>query len=296
MMIMFSMVMVSMMFVMVPRASASAVRINEVLSIEAEIRDAEQSKSPGFQKGFLEFRDVSFSYPGAEKPVLNHISFSAGPGEITAIVGGTGSGKSALVSLIPRFYDVDKGGILIDGIDVRELTQESLRAKLGLVPQKAVLFTGTVSDNIRYGKDDASEDEVLQAAVTAQAKDFIDQMEDGFATQISQGGTNVSGGQKQRLAIARALVRKPEVYIFDDSFSALDYKTDAMLRAALKKETAVSTVLIVAQRVSTVMDADRIVVLEKGSIACIGTHKELLQNCDVYKEIVYSQMPEEEMA
>lgn len=296
MMIMFSLVMISFMFVMIPRASASAIRINEVLDTEAEIRNLENAKSGSAQAGYVEFRNVSFRYPGAEKPALCNITFAAGPGEVTAIIGGTGSGKSTLVNLIPRFYDVDQGSILVDGIDIRELTQESLRRKIGLVPQKAVLFTGTVSDNIRYGNENASEEEVIEAAATAQTEDFISSLKEGFNTVISQGGTNVSGGQKQRLAIARALVRKPEIYIFDDSFSALDFQTDANLRAALKEEIAQATVLIVAQRVNTVVDAHRIIVLEKGSIVSMGTHKELLQSCDVYKEIVLSQLPEEEIA
>ncbi len=296
MQIMFSLLMVSFMFVMIPRAEASAVRINEVLDIEAEINDPEKAKNADSKKGFVEFKHVTFSYPGAEQPAISAISFSASPGEVTAIIGGTGSGKSTLISLIPRFYDIDSGTILVDGVDVREMTQESLRTKIGYVPQMGVLFTGTVSDNIRYGKDDATDEEVRHAAQVAQAAEFITGMAEGFDSVIAQGGTNVSGGQKQRLSIARALVRRPEIYIFDDSFSALDFKTDARLRAALKKETVDSTVLIVAQRVSTVMDADRIIVLDEGRIAGIGTHKELLNNCNVYREIVSSQLSEEELA
>ncbi len=294
--IMFSFLMVSMMFVMIPRASASAVRINEVLETMSDIKDPVEPKHVTDKRGFVEFRDVTFSYPGAEKPAIIGVSFSAGPGEVTAIIGGTGSGKSTLISLIPRFYDIDSGSILIDGIDIREMTQESLRAKIGFVPQEAFLFTGTISDNIRYGKEEATDEEIRHAAEIAQATEFISKMEDGFDSVIAQAGTNISGGQKQRLSIARALVRKAEIYIFDDSFSALDFKTDAKLRSALKEETAESTIFIVAQRVSTVMDADRIIVLEDGRIVGIGKHKELLKTCEVYKEIVYSQLSEEEIA
>lgn len=296
MQIMFSLIMVSIMFVMIPRAEASAVRINEVLDTIPEINDPQQAKGADNKRGFVEFKDVTFSYPGAEQPAISNISFSAKPGEVTAIIGGTGSGKSTLISLIPRFYDIESGSILVDGIDVREMSQESLRAKIGFVPQKAVLFTGSITDNIRYGKEDATEEEVKHAAEIAQATEFISNMKEGFHSEISQGGTNVSGGQKQRLSIARALVRRPEIYIFDDSFSALDFKTDAKLRAALKKETVDSTVLIVAQRVSTVMDADRIIVLDEGEVAGSGSHKELLNTCQVYREIVLSQLSEEEIA
>jgi len=296
MQIMFSLVMVSFLFVMIPRAEASAARINEVLNTLPEIKDPEDVKQVEGKKGLVEFQNVTFSYPGAEQPAIANISFKARPGEVTAIIGGTGSGKSTLISLIPRFYDVDSGRILVDGVDVREMSQESLRAKIGLVPQTAVLFTGTVADNIRYGKEDAVDEEVKQAAETAQATEFISQMKEGFASVIAQGGTNLSGGQKQRLSIARALIRRPEIYIFDDSFSALDFKTDARLRAALKKETVNSTVIIVAQRVSTVMDADEIIVLDNGRIAGMGRHKELLKSCEVYREIVSSQLAEEELA
>lgn len=290
MQILFSLMMFSMMMVMVPRASASAVRVNEVLEMVPEIKDPMQPRKSAGKKGYVEFQNVTFSYPGAESPALSRISFSANPGEIIAIVGGTGSGKSTLISLIPRFYDVDSGRVLVDGVDVREMNQEELRNKIGFVPQKAILFTGSAADNIRFGKQEAADREVRHAAETAQAIEFIDGMEGGFDAVIAQGGANLSGGQKQRLAIARALVRKPEIYVFDDSFSALDFKTDAKLRAALKKETTTSTVLIVAQRVSTVMDADRIIVLDEGGIAGIGRHKELLQTCEVYREIVASQL------
>lgn len=296
MQIMISLLMASMLFVMIPRAQASADRINEVLAIEPEVRDPAVPRRDNGEKGHVEFRDVTFRYHGAEEPVLRDVSFEARPGEFVAIIGGTGSGKSTLVNLIPRFYDVSGGTVLVDGVDVREMTQEELRAKIGFVPQRAVLFSGTVADNIRYGKADATDEEVRRAAEIAQAIDFISEMKDGFNSEIAQGGTNVSGGQKQRLAIARALVRRPEVYVFDDSFSALDFKTDARLRAGLKRETAGATVLIVAQRVSTVMNADRIVVLHEGRVVGIGTHRELLQSCQVYREIVASQLSEEEIA
>lgn len=296
MQIMFSLIMVSIMYVMVPRAQASAARINEVLDMEPEITDPEKPVKAEGQRGYVEFRDVVFSYPGAEEPALSNISFAARPGETTAIIGGTGSGKSTLISLIPRFYDIDSGSILVDGVDIREMTQRELRAKIGFVPQSAVLFSGSITENIRYGKQDAVDEEVRHAAEIAQAKEFISNMQEGYDSVIAQGGTNVSGGQKQRLSIARAMVRKPEVYIFDDSFSALDFKTDARLRAALKKETGDSTVIIVAQRVSTVMDADRIIVLDEGQIVGMGAHKELLNTCEVYREIVSSQLSEEEIA
>ncbi len=281
---------------MIPRAEASAVRINEVLDLVAEIKDAHKVKGPDSKSGLVEFKEVTFSYPGAEQPALYNITFSANPSEVTAIIGGTGSGKSTLVSLIPRFYDIDSGHILVDGVDVREMTQQHLRAKIGFVPQKVVLFSGTIAENIRYGKKDATDDEIKRATETAQATEFISNLPDGFASVIAQGGTNISGGQKQRLSIARALVRRPEIYVFDDNFSALDFKTDALLRAALKKETLTSTVLIVAQRVNTVMDADQIIVLDEGKIAGIGNHKELIKTCEVYREIVYSQLSEEELA
>lgn len=296
MQIMFSFVMVAMMFVMVPRAQASAERINEVLEMEPEIVDAENAKrlSDG-AKGHVKFEKVSFRYPGAEEPAISNISFETGPGEVTAIIGGTGSGKSTLVNMIPRFYDVSEGRVLVDGADVRELSQAELRSRIGFVPQTAVLFTGSISDNIRYGNKEASDEDILHAAEVAQAADFVADMPEGYDTAIAQGGSNVSGGQKQRLSIARALVRKPEIYIFDDSFSALDFKTDALLRAALKKETGDSAVIIVAQRVSTVMDADRILVLDDGELVGTGSHKELIRSCQVYREIVSSQLSEEEM-
>jgi ATP-binding cassette, subfamily B, multidrug efflux pump len=296
MQIMFSFLMLAMMFVMIPRAEASADRINEVLDMEPEITDPENPKNECVKTGYVEFKDVTFNYPGSQEPAIKNISFSVKPGETTAIIGGTGSGKSTLINLIPRFYDVTSGAVLVDGIDVRDMSQKELRKKIGFVPQKAVLFTGTIAENIRYGKEDATEIEIRHAADVAQAAEFISNMKEGYDTLIAQGGNNVSGGQKQRLSIARALIGRPEIYIFDDSFSALDFKTDAKLRAALKEETKNSTVIIVAQRVSTVMDADRIIVLDEGQIVGIGTHKELLKSSEVYREIVSSQLSEEELA
>jgi len=295
MQIMFSMIMLSMMFVMIPRASASATRIHEVLQMVPTMKET-TNEIPPTKKGYLEFQNVTFSYPGAEVPALSNLSFQVKPGEMTAIIGGTGSGKSTLLKLIPRFYEADSGTILVDGIDIKDMKLQTLRGKIGLVPQKAVLFTGSVKENIEFGNEDVTDVEVLYAAKVAQAEDFVSNMNEGFNSQISQGGSNISGGQKQRLSIARALVRKPEIYLFDDSFSALDYKTDAKLRAALKHETTVSAVLIVAQRVSTVMDADRIIVLNEGKVEGIGTHEELMNTCEVYKEIVSSQLSEEELA
>ena len=298
MQIMFSIMIATMLFIMIPRAQASAIRINEVLATIPSIKDVENIKTYNnkSKKGFLEFKNVSFSYHGSEVPAIKNISFSAAPGEVTAIIGGTGSGKSTLINLIPRFYDVSSGSIEVDGIDIREISQETLRSKISLVPQKAILFTGTISDNIRYGKENATDDEVYKVAEIAQATEFISTMKDGFNSVIAQGGTNVSGGQKQRLSIARALVAKPEIYLFDDSFSALDFKTDAKLRSSLRKETVLSTVVIVGQRVATIMDAERIIVLDEGEIAGIGTHKELYKSCKVYQEIVASQLSEEEIA
>ncbi|MGH4139564.1 ABC transporter ATP-binding protein [Clostridium sp.] len=295
MQILFSFLMVAMMFIMIPRGQASAVRINEVLDMQPDIEDLEKTRLADEKNGYVEFKEVSFSYPGAEQPAISNINFSAGPGETTAIIGGTGSGKSTLVNLIPRFYDVVSGSVLVNGVDVREISQEDLRSKIGYVPQKNILFSGTINENIKYGNDSATREQIVHAADVAQATEFINGMDMGFDHFIAQGGTNVSGGQKQRLSIARALVRQPEIYIFDDSFSALDFKTDAKLRGALKKETAIATVIIIAQRVATVMDADRIIVLDEGRIAGIGTHKELLDSCRVYHEIVSSQLSEEEL-
>ncbi len=296
MLIMFSLGMVSMMFMMFFRASVSAARINEVLEIVPEIKDGTQTGENGAQKGVLELQQVTFGYPGAEHAAVSNISFIAKPGEVTALIGGTGSGKSTLLNLILRFYDVDQGRILIDGLDIRQLKLADLRAKIGFVPQKSFLFSGTIADNIRYGKKEVTDQEIERVAAIAQASGFIADMKNGFNDHIAQGGSNVSGGQRQRLAIARALIRRPQIYLFDDSFSALDFKTDARLRAALKKETAKATVLIVAQRVSTVVDADQIIVLEEGKIVGAGRHKELMDNCKVYREIVSSQLAEEEIA
>ncbi len=294
--ILFSLLMVALLFIMIPRAEASATRINEVLEMEPEITDPREVKEATRMRGSVEFRDVTFSYHGAETPALSNITFCAQPGKVTAIIGGTGAGKSTLVNLIPRFYDVGSGSILVDGVETREIAQEQLRAKIGFVPQKAVLFSGTINENLRYGKEDATDEEIRHAADIAQATEFITKMAEGFDSQIAQGGTNVSGGQMQRLSIARALVRKPEIYVFDDTFSALDFKTDAKLRAALKGETRESTVLIVAQRVSTVMDADQIIVLDEGRMAGIGTHRELMKTCPVYSGIVSSQLSAAEIA
>lgn len=295
MQIMFALVMASVMFVMIPRAAVSAKRINEVLEMTPTMTD-EGTQTADREKGTLVFDRVTFRYPGAETPVLSDISFAARPGEVTAVIGGTGSGKSTLVNLIPRFYDVTEGSIRVNGVNSQDVPQEELRSKIGFVPQKALLFTGTIAENIRFGKEDATDEEVAHAAHIAQATDFIERMPDGYNARIEQGGSNVSGGQKQRLSIARALVRRPDLYVFDDSFSALDFKTDAALRKALREETREATVLIVAQRVSTVIDADQIIVLDEGKVAGIGTHDELFADNAVYQEIVKSQLSEEEIA
>ena len=298
MQILFAVFMVTAMFVMLPRAAASAARINEVLDVSPEIVDpagpAERPRAA--RRGHVEFQNVTFQYPGAEEPALSGVSFTAHPGEVTAIIGGTGSGKSTLAGLIPRFYDVNHGRVLVDGVDVREMTQAELRGRIGFVPQKAVLFTGTVAANIRYGRENASDEEIRHAATVAQAIEFVDAMPETFASPISQGGINLSGGQKQRLSIARAIVRRPDVYVFDDSFSALDFATDARLRAALREETGNATVFVVAQRISTVINADRIIVLDNGRVAGVGTHAELLENNEIYREIVASQVSLEEVA
>lgn len=291
--ILFAVFMVAAVFVMVPRAAASAERINAVLDLMPDVTDPAQPQGAGATKGHVEFRNVTFQYPGAEEPALSGVSFTARPGDVTAIIGGTGSGKSTLAGLIPRFYDVNDGCVLVDGIDVRELRRDDLRARIGFVPQKAVLFTGTVASNIGFGLDAATDEEMRHAAEVAQAAEFINQMPGGYASAVSQGGTNLSGGQKQRLAIARALVRRAEIYVFDDSFSALDFATDARLRAALRADlteaASKATVFIVSQRIGTVMGADRIVVLDEGRVASIGTHAELLKTCGVYREIAESQ-------
>jgi len=294
--IMFSTMMLSMMFIMIPRAAASVERIKEVLNMEPEIVDPENPVIPKEIKGVLEFDDVTFKYPDAEEPALSNISFKALPGRTTAIIGATGSGKSTISNLIMRFYDVTSGKITIDGIDIRNIPQKVLRSWIGYVPQKSVLFTGTIAENIRYGKADATDEEVRHAAEIAQASEFINGMKDGFDTMIAEGGLNVSGGQKQRICIARAIVKQPKIYMFDDSFSALDFKTDAKLRMALNKETKKSTVIIVAQRVATVMNADQIIVLDEGRVVGIGKHKELYENCETYRNIVLSQLSKEEIA
>ncbi|QXE20940.1 ABC transporter ATP-binding protein [Clostridium sp. 001] len=288
-------VMFSIMFVFLPRAQTAAQRVSEVLETRQEILEPVIAKTEENLKGVVEFRNVTFRYPGAEQPAISGISFLARPGETTAIIGGTGSGKSTLVDLIPRFYDVSEGKILLDEINVKDMAQKELRVKIGFVPQTAVLFTGTIADNLRYGRKRATNEELEYAAKTAQAADFIAETENGYDTMLSEGGGNLSGGQKQRLSIARALVRHPEIYIFDDSFSALDFKTDAALRAALQKETENATVFIVAQRVGTVMNADRIIVLDNGAVAGMGTHEELIKSCGIYQDIVSSQFSEEEM-
>lgn len=295
MQIIMSFLFITMMFIMIPRAAVSGQRIGQVLKVRPAITDAPDCVELKEPKGVVEFRDVSFAYPDAEEKSLSGISFTASPGKTTAIIGGTGSGKSSLISLIPRFYDVTEGSILLDGTDIRKISQKSLRRAIGYVPQKGVLFSGTISSNLQYGKADASEKEMELAAETAQAMEFIREKPEGFEEPVAQGGSTVSGGQKQRLSIARALVKKPQIYIFDDSFSALDFKTDAALRNALKETVGDSTILIVAQRINTIMDADNIIVLDDGQIAGMGTHQELLRECKVYQEIAYSQLSEEEL-
>jgi ATP-binding cassette subfamily B protein len=298
MQVIMSFMMLSMMFVMLPRAGVSAKRINEVLDTEPQIKEGTLSEGKPGIAGEIIFRHVGFRYPDAAEPVLSDISFTAKKGETVAFIGSTGSGKSTLVNLIPRFFDATAGEILVDGVNVKDYKLESLLNKIGYVPQKAVLFKGTVASNVAFGengRDEYSEDDIRKAVQIAQGSDFVEEMEDGYNAAIAQGGTNISGGQKQRLAIARAVCRKPEIYIFDDSFSALDYKTDRMLRSVLKKETAGVTSLIVAQRIGTIMDADQIIVLDEGKVAGIGTHQELLASCVVYKEIAMSQLSEKEL-
>jgi ATP-binding cassette subfamily B protein len=296
MQILMSVMMAALMFVMVPRAAASAERIQQVLDSEAELCDPDVPAELPDPQGLVEFDHVQFGYPGAEEPVLCDISFTAKPGQTTAIVGSTGAGKTTLVNLIPRFYDVTSGSVRIDGVDVRRLRQEDLWRLMGMVPQKSFLFSGTVASNLRYGDDTATDDELWKALGIAQAREFVSEMTGGLEAEIDQGGTNVSGGQRQRLAIARAVVRQPKVFIFDDSFSALDFKTDQQLRAALKHEIQGATVIIVAQRVGTILHADQIVVLDGGNVAGVGTHEELMKTCETYKEIVYSQLSREEAA
>lgn len=294
--IIFAFLMMSMMFILIPRASVSAERIADVLETEPSIiTDPDLAKELKDCKGVIEFKNVCFSYPGAEEDVLHNISFTAKPSETTAFIGSTGSGKSTLINLIPRFYDVTSGEVLIDGINVKNINLHELRENLGYVPQKGVLFSGTIKSNISYSDKNASDDDILRASNIAQAMEFIDSKPERFETPIAQGGNNVSGGQKQRLSIARALLRKPKICIFDDSFSALDFKTDAKLRKVLKEETGSSTVLLVAQRISTIMNAEQIIVLDNGCIVGKGTHKELMENCEVYKEIALSQLSKEEL-
>ncbi|GAA0756901.1 ABC transporter ATP-binding protein [Clostridium sartagoforme] len=293
---MFSIMLFSMVFVMYPKAQVSANRITEILNENPIIKNPENGIKETEIKGVIEFDNVSFTYPNGEVPVLKDISFKAEKGETIAFIGSTGSGKSTLINLIPRFYDVTKGSIKIDGIDVRKYDLKALRKKIGFIPQKNLLFTGSIASNIKFGKKNAKTGEIEYSAKVAQAYDFISSKPKKFDEPISEGGSNVSGGQKQRLSIARAIVRKPEIYIFDDSFSALDFKTDAVLRKRLKAETRDSVVLIVAQRIGSIMDADKIIVLNEGEVVGIGTHKELLKNCEIYHEIAISQLTEEELA
>lgn len=298
MQVIMSFLMLAMIFMMVPRAQVSAERINEVIDSEISVKDGELEKSDSNLVGTIEFKNVSFKYPDAEECLLKNISFKANKGETVAFIGSTGSGKSTLINLVPRFYDVTEGEILIDGVNVKNYKQDILHNKIGYVPQKAVMFDGTVASNVAYGDNGKGEktDKVIKEAIrVAQGTDFVEKMEGQYEAHIAQGGTNVSGGQRQRLAIARAIARDPEIYIFDDSFSALDYKTDATLRKELKKYTKNATSLIVAQRIGTVMNADKILVLDNGNCVGIGTHKELLKNCEVYKQIALSQLSEEEL-
>jgi ATP-binding cassette subfamily B multidrug efflux pump len=296
MQIIMAFLMISMMSIMLPRAWVSVRRLGEIYSEPLSIHDPETPQQPVEEKkGWVEFKNVSFRYPNAEEDVLSNITFTAKPGETVALIGSTGSGKSTLLNLIPRFFDVTEGELLVDGVDVRALSQHELRAKLGYVPQKAVLFSGTIRSNISYGNEQATDEEVVKAAEIAQSAEFIDEKPEGYDSAISQGGGNVSGGQKQRLSIARAIATKPEIYLFDDSFSALDFKTDVTLRKALRTATKDSTILIVAQRISTVINADQILVLDEGRIVGKGTHKELLKNCEVYQQIALSQLSKEEL-
>jgi ATP-binding cassette subfamily B protein len=298
MQVIMSFLMLSIMFIMVPRASVSAKRIVEVLETEPKIKDPEVSDQTAVApstKGLIEFKNVYFKYPKADEPLLSDITFTANPGELTAIVGGTGSGKSTLINLIPRFFDVSEGEVLVDGINIKKFSQEDLRSKIGFVPQKGMLFSGTVLSNVRYGNEKATLDEVKDACRIAQASEFIEKMPEKYDTDISQGGLNLSGGQKQRMSIARAVIKKPGIYIFDDSFSALDFKTDLALRKALFTEIKGETVLIVAQRISTIINADKIIVLEDGKVVGVGKHDELMKTSKVYKEIVLSQLTKTEL-
>ncbi len=286
---------ITMIFFMIPRAAVSAQRITAVLKVEPCIHDKPDAEDLPHTEGIIEFRNVSFAYPGAEENAISGISFTAKPGETTAIIGSTGSGKSTIIRAIPRFFDVTEGKVLLDGVDIRDLPQEALRDKIGYVPQKGVLFSGTVASNLQYGKKDATEEEMHSALDTAQALSFVEHMPQGIYSNISQGGTSVSGGQKQRLSIARALIKDPKIFIFDDSFSALDFATDAALRHALKEKASHATIILVAQRINTIMDADRIIVMDEGRIAAIGTHRELMASCEIYREIASSQLSEKEL-
>ncbi len=291
-----SFLMVSMIFILIPRASVSGQRIVEVLDEQLSIRDPKESKkSTKKEKGVLTFDNVTFKYPDADVPILHNISFTAKAGETTAIIGGTGSGKSTVINLIPRLFDVTSGQILIDGVDIRDMKQKELRGKIGYIPQKGVLFSGTIESNIKYGQPNATKKVVKKAAQIAQASEFIDKLEEGYKAPIAQEGTNVSGGQKQRVSIARAIVRNPEIYIFDDSFSALDFKTDAKLRKELKSVTKNSIVIVVAQRIGTILDAEQIIVLDEGKIVGIGKHEQLMKTCEIYKEIALSQLSRKEL-
>ena len=298
MQIIMSFLMLAMIFMMLPRAQVSAKRINEVLDTEISIKEGTIDKNTTSEKGTVEFKNVSFKYPDAEEYLLRDISFKADKGQTVAFIGSTGSGKSTLINLIPRFYDTTEGEVLVDGVNVKEYKSEFLHNKIGYVSQKAVMFDGTVASNVAYGdngKPELTEDQIKEAIKVAQGKDFVERMDDKYNTHIASGGTNVSGGQKQRLSIARAIARDPEIYIFDDSFSALDYKTDVVLRKALKEHTGDSTCLIVAQRIGTIINADKIIVLDDGKVVGEGTHKELLKNCEVYKQIALSQLSKEEL-
>jgi ATP-binding cassette subfamily B protein len=295
MQIIFSFLMLSAMFIMIPRASVSAKRVREVLDVDPEIKDPETPKNLDNPKGLIEFKNVSYKFPHAEEPILKNLNFTAEPGKTTAIIGSTGSGKSTLVNMIPRFYDATEGQVLIDGIDVREITQHELRDQIGYVPQKGILFSGNIETNLKYADENASDDLINKAIEIAQAREIVDEKEEGIKAPISQGGTNVSGGQKQRLSIARALVKEPNVFIFDDSFSALDFKTDSKLRRRLKEETGNSTIIIVAQRIATIKNAEQIIVLDEGKIVGKGTHKELMESCETYQEIALSQLSREEL-
>lgn len=297
MQIIMAFLMITAMSIMLPRANVAAMRIVEILETENSLKEPEAPVHPSEEiKGTVEFDHVSFAYPDAGENVLTDISFKAEKGQTLAVIGSTGSGKSSLINLIPRFYDVIQGCVKVDGVDVRSMSQKELRDRLGYVPQKGVLFSGTIDSNIRYGKTDISEEQVKKAAMVAQAQDFIEEKPHGYESPVAQGGTNVSGGQKQRLSIARAVAKDPEIFIFDDSFSALDFKTDKALRKALKEHTKNATTIIVAQRISTILNADQILVLDDGKMAGLGTHRELMKNCEVYRQIAMSQLSEEELA